>query len=153
MVNSKNCVSYRRRQQQLICNAIYSLVTWHMGKVHVALQLEFEKGTGKRKRPLHFRKAFKLLTVASLRYRFCSGGKSLVRIGYGNYSVDLNPFQGLKKFMVTLESIAGICVCAFKRSIRIGESSSTYFWSLKPPLEKEQFRVTGFFTSRLQNYP
>ena len=34
---------------------------------------------------------FKLM-VASLRYRFCSGGKSLVRTGYGNYSVDLNPF-------------------------------------------------------------
>ena len=51
-----------------------------------------EKGTGKRKRPPHFRKAFKLFMVASLRYRFCSGGKSLVRIGYGNYSVDLNPF-------------------------------------------------------------
>ena len=50
-----------------------------------------EKGTGKRKRPLHFGKAFKLM-VASLRYRFCSGGKSLVRTGYGNYSVDLNPF-------------------------------------------------------------
>ena len=59
--------------------------------------------------------------VACLCYRFCSGGKSLVRIGYGNYSVDLNPFQGLKKFIVTIESIAGICVCAFKRSIRSGE--------------------------------
>ena len=51
-----------------------------------------EKGAGKRKRPLHFGKAFKLFMVASLCYRFCSGGKSLVRIGYGNYSVDLNPF-------------------------------------------------------------
>ena len=65
--------------------------------------------------------------VASLRYRFCSGGKLLVRTGYGNYSVDLNPFQGLKNFVVTIESVAGICVCAGKRSIRSEEFGSKPF--------------------------
>ena len=53
MVNSKKCGSHPHHDQQLISEATYRLVTPHKEKICVChlqgpLQLESEKGTGKK---------------------------------------------------------------------------------------------------------